>query len=139
MDFTQLKQQYAADEAVPMVVDDPRTGSPLRDEATGKPVTIFLLGPDSSVYRQHSRDQQSRRLKEMSSNRRRGLTITPQELEDSALDLIVRCTTGWEHIEWNGEEFPFSPENARQLYMQMPFVREQVEEFIQDRRNFFTS
>lgn len=130
----------AASKGARCVLVHPDTRKPLLDEH-GKEAALILGGKDSEQYQKTSRAWQAHRL-EAAARARRLKTVKGEqlqaEIEEHALDLLVAVTFGWENISLNApEELPFSPENARRLYSEGPlFVREQAEEFIDERGNF---
>ena len=94
-------------------------------------VSIRLAGADSEIYRKAMRAAAARRI-----NSRRRSALTPEEMEQEALELLAKATLGWEGVVLDGETLPFSPENARRLYGRFPWIKEQVDLFIVDRGNF---
>lgn len=58
------------------------------------------------------------------------------EMLEDGLELLVACTKGWKHIKISGVVLPFSEENSRMLYTKYPWIREQVDTFVNDRANF---
>jgi len=92
---------------------------------------ITVAGVDSDAYRDQQREHQRMGI-EMNQRGRR-VELTPELIEDRALDLIGAATLGW-----RGEDAPlaFTPENARKIYRELPQVQEQVDRAIQNRANF---
>ena len=109
------------------------TGQPIKTK-DGKAVSVTVACKDSEVFRLLARNQTERRLKRASETGNSRLSST--ELEDEALDLLAGSTLGWSGITKDGAEFPFSFENARGLYRELPWLRDQVDAFIADRANF---
>ena len=95
---------------------------------------LQLLGVDSDAYRAALRATQRARLKQASRNKR--IVLTPEELEAEALNLLVIATTGWGGFVQGGQPLDFSAEAARALYARHNWIREQAEEFVNDRANF---
>ena len=58
-------------------------------------------------------------------------------IEQDALDLLVGVTVSWENMIENGVDIPCTKENVRRVYDTYLFIREQVDDFIGNRRNFF--
>ena len=52
------------------------------------------------------------------------------------IELLVACTLNWAGIRAKGQPLPFSVDNARVIYAKLPWLREQVKAFIEDRANF---
>ena len=111
----------------------PATGETiLNDDNT--PMTITVHGPYSSVYKSISHNQQNRRL--MKAQRTGGkLNLTAEEIEASSLDLLVKCTEGWS-LTLDKKPEDFSQDKARQVYADLPWVREQVDAVFGDTRAF---
>ena len=92
---------------------------------------VTVAGVDSQAYRDQQREHQRLGL-EMTRTRKR-LELTPELIEERALDLIVAATLGW---RGDDAPLPYSAENARQLYREYPQLEEQVDRAIQNRANF---
>lgn len=105
--------------------------------ATGKPTSmrIQLLSSDSDVWKKQV--MRIRRENMKYQNRRDG--IPPEKSQDDALTLLAVCTVGWNGINESGQPLPCTRENAKRVYEKFPFIREQVDDFIGDRRNFLRS
>lgn len=111
----------------------PTTGETLLND-DGTPMTITVHGPYSSTYKSVSHNQQNKRL--MKAQRTGGkLNLTAEELEASSLELLVKCTDGWA-LTLDKKPEDFSQDKARQVYMEHPWVREQVDAVFGDTRAF---
>jgi len=111
----------------------PATGETLLND-DGTPMTITVHGPYSSTYKSVSHNQQNKRL--MKAQRTGGkLNLTAEELEASSLELLVKCTEGWA-LTLDKKPEDFSQDKARQIYMEHPWVREQVDAVFGDTRAF---
>ena len=114
----------------------PTTGEPLVDE-DGKPALILLVGMDSQQWRDEQRKQSIKRIK-----RTVGDVDEAAELEQvgqNAIDLLVACTLDWSGIAWEGKDLEFSADNARMLYTELAWLRDQVDRFIGQRANFISA
>jgi hypothetical protein len=50
---------------------------------------------------------------------------------------MVKCTTAWDGVGYGGEdEIECTPANVLMLYTELPWLRDQVSAFIDDRTNF---
>jgi len=126
MDLAKLDTLSPANEGVWMELEHPVTGEPLG-------IKIKVAGVDSDYYRKEMRRQQNKRLK-------KGIrTISAEELENEVIELLVACTLDWEGIEYEGKVLECNKENARMIYKKFPWIREQVDNFINDRANFLKS
>ncbi|MBM2293743.1 hypothetical protein JQX09_17580 [Sulfitobacter pseudonitzschiae] len=129
MDLNQLDMaEYAAAGAV-LEVRHPATDEILMGDDK-KPMTITLLGADSPAFKRAVQDIQA-------ANQKRK-NVSPAEQERNTVNALARATVGWsDNWTWDGQPFPYSPENCRRLYSERPWTRTQVDEFIADRANFF--
>lgn len=125
--------EFKLEDVAVMPVRHLATGQPIK-AADGTPVTISVACKDSDHFRRVLRDQTERRVRKAqdSGNQR----LTQEEIESEEIDLIAGCTLGWTGLSFNGEAFAFSPENARTLYRDLPWLREQVDKFVAERANF---
>ena len=135
MDLANVDTIVAADEGAELQLRSPVDDAVLRDEKTGEPVTVNLVGSDSKEYMKITHQIQNRRLGKRLGRGSRVKT-TAEEIEADALELLVTSTKTWKHIILDGAELPCTPDNARKLYQRFPWIREQVDEFIADRTNF---
>lgn len=124
MDLSEIRKQ-AQDEAWVTILH------PVSGVETS--MRIRLLSPDSERYRQI--DNRIRNATTKSMTKRGGLSA--EELSESGLQLLIQATVGWENVIFDGQPIQFSPENVRTVYTDFPFIREQVDRFLGDRRNFF--
>ena len=97
-------------------------------------MTITVYGPYSKKYKTISHAQQNRRL--MKAQRTGGkLNLTAEEIEASALDLLVKCVDGW-NITLSGEMPECKESKVREVFEALPWVREQVDAALGDAQAF---
>jgi hypothetical protein len=97
-------------------------------------MTITIHGPYSKKYKTISHAQQNRRL--MKAQRTGGkLNLTAEEIEASALDLLVKCVDGW-NITLSGEMPECKESKVREVFEALPWVREQVDAALGDAQAF---
>ena len=97
-------------------------------------MTITIHGPYSKKYKSISHAQQNRRL--MKAQRTGGkLNLTAEEIEASALDLLVKCVDGW-NITLGGEQPDCKESKVREVFEALPWVREQVDAALGDAQAF---
>lgn len=103
---------------------------------SGEPteIRIQVYSPDSDAYRKASMKVRNNTLKFVRKNN----GTTAERIEADGIEILANVTVGWQGIENGGQPWPFSVENARKLYADFPFIREQVDEFVGDRRNFIS-
>ncbi len=98
-------------------------------------VVIRIAGPDSAQWRAASRKVTNRRLK--AANRSRRLDLTAEEVEFDQIEMLASLTVGWsDTLEVDGKRYPYSYENAKDLYRRFGWITEQVDEFAKNRANF---
>lgn len=103
---------------------DPATSETLLN-ADGTPMTITFHGPYSKKYKAVSNAQQNRRL--MKVQRTGGkMNMTAEEIEAGNLDLLVKCVESW-NLSLDAEKEPFSEAKVREVFTDMPWVKEQVD------------
>jgi hypothetical protein len=113
--------------------------SPVRD-AKGDPypdVSITVVSIDSDRYRDFKRKTGQAQLDKVVTFGR----LRPQvdEVNEEIIDTLVACTVEWTGFEKDGEPLPPTPENVRAVYKAAPWIRDQVNLFMGDRRNFFSA
>lgn len=123
-DFAKLKTGDKAEKGSAMEVLHPVTLQPMGAK-------IFLAGFDSQRYRTAQNKMLNARMA-LKGGRR----ITAEEVDAQHINLLAAVTISWEGLEWNGEKLECTPENAKMLYSELPWLRDQASEFITDRANF---
>jgi hypothetical protein len=130
-----------AAETAEFVPNHPISGDPLD-------IKIFLVGSDTAEFKALVRQRMaSNLLKDQQTkgknNAKDAARIEAElmEAEKRSVDLLVKCTKGWDNVEWEGKALKFSAENAAMLYSNptLSWLREQVDKFIADRGNFIKS
>lgn len=121
-----------ATEARPLILVDPSTGDDLVND--GKPIRIFVEGPDTPRMIAVDRKIQQRRLRV--AQRTKKIDLDVEDIETETLERIVASITGWENIATGGKPLAYSPEAARDLCEKVPIIRDQVDMFYRDRGNF---
>jgi hypothetical protein len=131
MDLNQYDLNAPADEGSDMVLLNPATFTPFLQEDNETPVTIRLAGIDSDRYRKATNANANARIKS-------GKYIAPsaEQLQAEGIELLVKCTLAWDGIKWNGETLACTPANVRKIYTQFGWIRDQVDSWMADRRNF---
>jgi hypothetical protein len=124
----------------------------LKHPTTGKPTGIFvgILGKHSDVFREIVRERTNNRVKAAAEASKAGddePTLTAEQIEERAIELLTACTTNWRSetrnakgevidnkpvIKFKGEELTFSVVNAKRLYTHFIWMREQIDGKIGD-------
>jgi hypothetical protein len=120
-------------ETTDVMLTHPVTGDPVNN-ADGSQMSITIHGPYSKRYKQISHEQQNRRL--IKAQRSGGkLNLTAEDLEESSLELLVKCVDGW-NVSLGAKPEAFSEDAVSKLFTDMPWVREQVDAAFGDTKAF---
>lgn len=130
MDLAQVDTASTANAGQKLELRGP-DGAPLYKADGVTPVTLTLLGKDSDAFIKARNATANRYLKQ-----RGKAQVTAEGSDADQIAILVRCTVGWDGIGIDEDETPFTPENAARLYNRFRFIREQADEFIDDRANF---
>lgn len=99
-------------------------------EGATRPVVIRVVGTYSARYRRAQEQQRNAMMQQ------RRAKFTGDMLYRQGLDLVARCILSWEGI-FDGETVvPCTPENAVFLLDAASWIREQVEEAMNDHQGF---
>ena len=128
MDLKKYNLTERADNGATLDLVDPITGETLEG------VTFMLLGTDSAAYREHTRGIQRARIAKLAKSRSKSLDLSVSEREEA--ETLAVCTIGWEGIKYGEVELEYSHDAAVQLYLNHPWIKDQVDAFIGDRANF---
>jgi len=132
LDLADLNTTTAADKGFELELQHPVTKAPIG-------VFVNLLGKDSTVFRDHVRKSANDRLRKQAINSRRNKEVetpTIEKIEADAIDLLAVCTTDWRGVTYKGATMPFTVANAKTIYGELTWIREQVDEAIGDLENF---
>lgn len=129
MDLANLDTARAGDDGAVMEVCHPVTGAVLKHD-DGRPFTVTVASYDSKRWRDASRAQIDKRLKEG-----RKATATAESLERDGVDLLVAATIAWD-VVIDGNKPECKPDVVREVYGRFRWLREQVDLFAADRGNF---
>ena len=124
----------AADDGVWMDVMHPTT-----NVAFEPPMRIQLRGMDSDQYKKHNHSVQNRRISNAMKGMRGGgasVTFTSEESDVEDIQGLAACVVAWENVEWEGEQPQCNEQNAALIFTHVPWLREQVKVFVEDRSNF---
>lgn len=152
--FIDIGQEFgtleSAESPVEMEVQHPVTKKP-------SGVLITLVGKDSDAYRALNRKLNNKKFGELKKTKT--LTMTAEQNEEENLRLLSACIRSWRSRVFkrddHGKLVPteaFEPiffakakgkmecnmVNVKWVFENVPEIREQVEDFIQDRTNFLT-
>lgn len=118
-----------------LTVDDHDAGaecnivSPIDGKKTD--VYILIAGADSAVWRKQKRKQTSEIM--FSTRSKKDVFLDYDKMD---IEAVVEITLGWRGIVSNGDDYPYSKENALALYSKSPGIVNQLLDFIANKRNF---
>lgn len=118
------------DEGALLELNDPYGNPWLKPD--GKPVTIRLAGMDTTRW-QKARDSVFNRVLKTSGPRGPQWKTAEEQRGDEAF-MLASVTIAWDGVT----DTECTPANAKQFYLspQNNFIREQVDAFVGERRNF---
>ncbi len=128
-----LNLVYPADYTDPETGKEYEKGDPITDEKGKEPKQFFvrLLGTDSDQYRKLS----NRSLEKSFNSRDKKKKVDIESTQREVAEKFAKCTTECYFIE-NGKEVECTTSEITRLYLQYSWIKEQVDEFINDRSNF---
>ena len=104
---------------------------------------IELFGPDSKAYADAEIEIDSSKMRQAASRGRALDATNPDDAKEilsqryeREVALFAAVTKGWFGLSASGKEFPYSPENAGQLYRADSTLRARVSEALSRRANF---
>jgi hypothetical protein len=128
MDLSKL--DFSEAPAQKMHLTHPVSGDRLKND-DGEDIVIYLYGSDSDRFRSAVRSFGNKRL-----NAKKNAKQSIEELEETTARILAIATAGWENIVLNGKEVDYSEKNAFELYKDYSWIREQADEFVNERSNF---
>ncbi len=93
-------------------------------------VTITVVGTYSTTYRKAQSQNRDKFLKQRGK-------IDSDMIEKQSVETTARCIKTWKGFTSGGQDFPYTKENAVLLLTNAPWIREQVEEAMNDHSVFF--
>lgn len=126
----------AYNKAVDKIKGDKKLSNEQKEDAIDllvKPKAFFvrLLGTDSDQYRKLS----NRGLEKAFNSRDKKKKVDIESTQREVAEKFAKCTTECYFIE-NGKEVPCTVGEVTRLYLQYSWIKEQVDEFINERSNF---
>jgi esterase/lipase len=129
MDLMDLKP---TSNTVEVKLKHPNTGVVLKnDDKTD--MTIVVYASHSKEYKELIHEQTNKRLKVMQSSK--NTNVTSQDMEKATLDMLSKITCGW-NITYNKEQPKLSIAKAKQLYDEVFWIKDQIEEALADSLDF---
>lgn len=129
MDLMNLKP---TSDTVEVKLVHPNTGDALKnDDKTD--MTITVHASHSKEYKTALHEQTNKRLKAMQSGKKQ--EITAQDMEEATLTLLSKVTADW-NITYGGEKPKLTIAKAKDLYDEVFWIKDQIEEAVADSLDF---
>lgn len=129
MDLKDLKPKS---DTVEVEIVHPNTLEPLKNE-DGSTMTITMYAPHSKEYKAVVHEQTNKRLKQSQKNKR--MELTAEDLERAGLELLAKATKSW-NITFGGKQPKYSVDAAIDIYDEVFWIRDQIEEAINESLDF---
>jgi len=127
-----LKDLTPTADIIVVEITHPTTGDILENE-DGSAMTISRYAPHSKEYKSVLNKETDKKLK--MSQAKKKFTFTADDLEKTNLHLLSKTTFDW-NITFGGEMPKFSIDAARDLYEEVFWIRDQLEEAESDYLDF---
>lgn len=121
-------------DTVDVILKHPSTFEELTNE-DGSPMVITVYAPHSKEYKSLVHEQTNRRLKQAQSKKK--MEITAEDLEASGLEMLAKSTVSWA-ITYDGKKPKFSVALAKEIYQEVFWIRDQIEEAVANSLDFTT-
>tara|TARA_R110001592_G_scaffold46262_2_gene147347 strand:- start:3906 stop:4304 length:399 start_codon:yes stop_codon:yes gene_type:complete len=129
MDLMNLKP---TSDTVEVTLKHPNTGDVLKnDDKTD--MTIVVYASHSKEYKALMHEQTNKRLKAMQG--KKNTDITAQDMEEATLNMLSKITSEW-NITYNKEQPKLSIAKAKQIYDEVFWIKDQIEEALADSLDF---
>lgn len=129
MDLMDLKP---TSNTVEVTLKHPNTGDVLTND-DNTDMTIVVYASHSKEYKNVMHEQTNKRLKKMQKDGTQ--EITSQEMEGSALEVLSKITCDW-NITYDKKKPKLSSSKAKDLYEEVFWIKDQIEEAIANSLDF---
>lgn len=129
MDLMNLKP---TSDTVEVTLVHPNTGDTLKNDDKSD-MTITIHASHSKEYKAAMHEQTNKRLKVMQSGKKQ--EITAQDMEEAGLTLLSKITASW-NITYGGEKPKLTVAKAKDLYNEVFWIKDQIEEALADSLDF---
>ena len=113
-------------------IKHPTTGDVLKND-DGTDMTITILAPHSKEYKKAQHEQISKRLKKAQNSKSQDVDYS--DIEEATLEVLSKTTKAWD-ITYGGEKPKLTPAKAKDLYEEVFWIRNQIEEVVTDSLDF---
>lgn len=130
MDLMDLKPKS---EVVEVMLLHPNTLEPLTND-DGTEMYVWVYAQHSKEYRSAIHDQQDRRIKAMQKKGNSG-AYSAADLERDSIELLAKVTKDWD-ITYGGEKPKMTFGKAKEVYSDVFWLRNQIEEALSESMDF---
>ena len=130
MDLMDLKPKS---DDVELTLVHPVSGDALTND-DGTEMSIVVYAQHSKEYRSAIHDQQDRRIKAMQKKGNSG-AYSAADLERDSIELLAKVTKDWD-ITYGGEKPKMTFGKAKEVYSDVFWLRNQIEEALADSLDF---
>lgn len=130
MDLNELKPKS---DTIKVTLLHPVSFEPILKE-DGKEMTITAYLPFSKVYKQAVHEQANKHIQKLASKNKQ-VKYTAEDLDAANLELLSKITKEWD-IVLEGKTPKCTPDNVSSLYKDFPWIKEQVEDAVNDISSF---
>lgn len=133
MELNLLNLGVQADDGYDLVLQHPINGEDLDG-------VIRVRGDKSRAVQQFSRKRitEMQKRERMLKGKGKDENLTIEELEAMAVESAIVRVISWKNIKKDGEELPFTKENAEVVFKEYDWIRQQVMEASEELKNFFS-
>lgn len=103
----------------------------------GVEMVLEVVSSTSSIVKKFERAVQDRKITEAQRSRAGGVLFNAESLEQEFIDRLTAHVVGCQGIQLGGHDITYSPENIKDLFVKLPWLREYVQAFVGDQANFF--
>ncbi len=129
MDLANLKPKS---EVTEILLKHPNTLEPLPNE-DGSEMSVTVALPHSKKYKVAMHDQTNRRI--ATTQKKGGINYTAEDLERDSIELLAKITESWD-ITYNNEKPKLTVAKAKEVYSEIFWLRDQIEEALTESLDF---
>lgn len=105
----------------------------------GVEMVLEVVSSTSSIVKKFDRASQDRKITEAQRSRAGSIAFNAESLEQEIIDRLTAHVVGCQGIQLGGHDVVYSPENIKELFVKLPWLREYVQAFVGDQANFFVT
>lgn len=124
-----LKSLKPTSDTITVELKHPSTFDPLTNE-DGTPMSITVYAPHSAEYKAVIHEAANKRLKAAAKTKNKQPTLNLEDIEKQGLELAVSIIKDW-NITYDGEKIKLTKDKATEIYKELFWVREQVDEAVE--------